>query len=142
MQVELMELELSYLNTLAQHFIFISAFLGGFSAAILGTLIVSDINTKYSRIMIISSVLAAMCFVVTVFGMTGILFQTTEGYPMKIDTGNLITIRIISIITLILGLLSFIVCMASSGWLINKKIGRFTTILGIIAFILIISMMG
>jgi hypothetical protein len=37
-------------------------------------------------------------------------------------------------------LLSFLICIASSGWLVSKKIGWFTTILGIIAFVLIILM--
>ena len=138
--MELMELQVGYLNALAQQLMFISAFLGGFSAAILGTLIVSDIRTKYSRIMVVASVLAAMCFVVTLFGMTSIIFQTTEGYPLEINMERLLTIRIISIVTLMLGLLSFTVSIASSGWLISKKIGRFTTILGIIAFILILFM--
>ena len=140
--MEVMELPNNYLNALAQQFIFISAFLGGFSAALLGTVIVSEIKTKYSKIMVVSSALAAMCFVVTVFGMTSILFQTTEGYPLVIDSHGLLLIRIISIFSMIIGLISFTVSIGSSGWLMSKRIGRITTGIGIIAFILIIMMMG
>ena len=136
----MMELPNDYLNALAQHFIFISAFLGGFSAALLGTVIVSEIKTKYSQIMVVSSALAAMCFVVTVFGMTGILFQTTEGYPLVIDSQGLVELRLISMLSMVIGLLSFTVCIASSGWMISKKIGLFTSAMGIIAFILIVMM--
>ena len=136
----MMELPLAYLNTLAQQLIFIATFLGGFSATILGTLIVSEIGTKYARVMVVSSAFAAMCFVVTIFGMTSIIFQTTEGYPLVVDSGQLVVARLASIIAMVLGLISFIVCIASSGWLKSKKMGRFTTAIGIIAFILITMM--
>ena len=138
--MEMMELSNEYLNSLAQQLIFISAFLGGFSATILGTLIVSDNRSKYFRIMVVSSALAAMCFVVTLFGMTSIIFQTTDGYPLAVDTPGLVVIRLIAIFTMLIGLISFTVCIASSGWLISKKIGRFTTAIGVIAFILIVLM--
>ena len=133
----MMELSNEYLNSLAQQLIFISAFLGGFSATILGTLIVSDNRSKYFRIMVVSSALAAMCFVVTLFGMTSIIFQTTDGYPLEVDTQGLVVVRLIAIFTMFIGLISFTVCIASSGWLISKNIGRFTTAIGVIAFILI-----
>ena len=97
------ELPNDYLNTLASHFILICSFVVGFSATLLGTLIVADQQTKYSRAMIAVAALSAACFVVALLGMTGIVLITKEGYPLPIGRDKLYFMRTVcSIVLLVL----------------------------------------
>ncbi|WP_420571822.1 hypothetical protein [Kordia sp.] len=133
-----MEITLEYWNELAKQTILISSLLSGFSIAIVANLLVSDRNDKLTNRILIFSTLASGCFLVTVFAMIQISMTTTPGgYLKNVTTNDFIIPRIIGLTTFMIGLFSLTTMIALSGWTKSKKIGRFTTIIGIITLLLI-----
>ena len=137
----MVEITFEYWNKLSGQIITISSLLGGFSIAIIANLIVSDVNTRLLRYIMIASTLAASFFLVTVFAMTKILMMTTDGYPMKIISSNLILPQFVGAISFFLGVFSLTTLISLAGWTKSKKLGRVTTTIGILAILLILIML-
>ncbi|MEO0896780.1 MAG: hypothetical protein AAFY71_10305 [Bacteroidota bacterium] len=134
----MVELPLQYTNELASQIIFISALLGGFSLAVLSSQINLNQENKFRTNMFRSSAIAACLFLISIFSMTKILMMTTEGFPFPVTDANLSSAKIIGILCFVGGIASLIVLISLSGWVKSPKMGRFTTILGIITFILLL----
>jgi hypothetical protein len=132
------EISFEYLNKVANQIIVISSLLGGFSIAVTANFLVSDLNTRLSNNIMKASVLAACLFLVSIFAMTKVLMMTTDGFPLKITEGDIKIVSTIGGITLLLGILSLIAIIAMAGWSKTKKMGIFTTIVGILTFIIIL----
>ncbi len=132
------ELTFEYWNKLAEQIITISSLLGGFSIAVIANFLVSNLNTKLSKSIMAVSTLAASFFLTTVFAMTNILMKTTVGYPFKVVDNDLMLPRVVGVIAFFLGIISLLAMISMSGWTKSKRMGRFTTILGIITLILIL----
>lgn len=135
------EITFEYWNKLANQIILISSLLGGFSIAVIANLLVSDVNTRLLRNIMIVSTLAASFFLITVFAMTKILMITTNGYPMKVTGNDLMLPRIVGVISFLIGIVSIIAMISLAGWTKSKKMGRVTTAIGILSLILILIMM-
>lgn len=129
-----------YWNKLADQTIMISSLLGGFSIAVIANLLVSEMNTRLSKSIMIASTLAASFFLVTVFAMTKLLMMTTNGYPLKVIESDLMLPRIVGMISFLLGIMSLISMISLAGWTKSKKMGQFTTAVGILTFIIILIM--
>ena len=134
------EITFEYWNKLAEQTITISSLLGGFSIAVIANLLVSDVNTKLSKTIMVVSTLAASFFLITVFAMTNVLMKTTVGYPFKVVDNDLFLPRVLGSISFFLGIVSLIAMISLAGWAKSKKMGRFTTIVGIMTLILILFM--
>ena len=133
-----MGLTLEYWNAFAQQIVLISSLLSGFSITVIANLIVSDKNDKLSNRILKSATLAAGCFLVTLFAMVQISMITTPGGPVQdVVEDDFLLPRIIGMFTFLLGLISLTVMISLSGWTKSKKLGRFTTIVGIITLLLI-----
>lgn len=134
------ELTFEYYNKLANQIITISALLGGFSIAVIANLLVSDTKTRLTNNIMKTSTLAACFFLITVFAMTKVLLMTTEGYPKKVLDSDLLLPRGIGAFTFFFGTISLIVMISMAGWTKSKKMGIFTTIIGIITLIFVLFM--
>ena len=134
----MVELSLPYLNALAAQLIFISAFLGGFSAAILGTLIVSKNSTRTLRALVLSTAFSATAFIVTVFSMTQLVMLTTPGYPLEVNQSDLALPKMVGFISFYLGIIALMTVVAISGWLQSKRLGIATTIIAVTGMIVIL----
>ncbi len=78
-------------------------------------------------------------FLLSVFTMTKILMMTTEGYPFKSDFAHEIMFpRFIGVLSFFLGVVSLTTIIALSGWTKSKKMGIFTTIVGVLTLVLIL----
>jgi len=130
-----------YWNKLADQIIVISSLLGGFSIAVIANFLVSDTNTRLTKNIMKSAVLAASFFLASVFAMTKVLMMTTDGFPLKMTEGDLRVPSIIGGMTLLFGIMSLITMISLSGWTKSKKMGRFTTVVGILTLILILFML-
>lgn len=137
-QINITELPLEYQKEVAEQIIFISAFLGGFSASILGTLITSKSDSKVLKALIVSSSLSAISFIVAVFAMTSIIMISTKGYPFIIDVNKTTFIRLVGTASFMVGLLALIIVVAMSGWMHSKRVGWITAVLGMIGLVLIL----
>ena len=135
------EMSFEYWNKLADHIILISSLLGGFSITVIANFLVSESNTPLSRSIMKAAVLAASFFLVSVFAMTNILMMTTEGFPLKVTEAELSFSSIAGGMALFFGIISLITMIALSGWTKSNKMGRFTTVVGIFTFILILIML-
>ena len=132
-------MSLEYWNSLANQVILISALLSGFSIAIVANVIVSDNKNKYANRILKTATIAAGSFLVSVFAMTKIALLTTPGAYLKHITENdFMMPRIIGIITFMIGLFALSALIGYSGWIKSKKIGIFTTIVGVVTLILIL----
>lgn len=132
------EIPLEYWNKLAGQLITISSLLTGFSIAVIANLLVSDLNNRITNTILKATTIASGCFLITVFAMTKILMMTTEGYPFKIIEGDLALPKTIGSLAFLLGIVSLSIIIALSGWTKSKRIGIFTTIVGILTFLMIL----
>jgi len=132
------EMSMDYWNKLADQIIVISSLLSGFSIAVIANLLVSEANTRFTRTILVSAVLAASFFLVSVFAMTKVLLMTTAGFPLAVAEKDLNIFSWISGLALILGISSLLTMIALSGWTKSKRMGIFTTIVGIITLVLIL----
>ncbi|MCH6233372.1 hypothetical protein [Cognataquiflexum rubidum] len=130
-----------YWNKLANQVITISSLLGGFSIAIIANILVSQNDSRLVKIIMLVSTLAGSFFLVTIFAMTKLLLMTTDGYPFQVAERDLALPRLLGTISFFMGILSLITMISLSGWTKSKRMGRITTGLGILTFILILLMM-
>ena len=136
----MIEVTFEYWNKLADQIILISSLLGGFSIAVIANLLVSEINTRLSRSIMVASTLAASFFLITVFAMTKLLLMTTEGYPFKVISDDLLFPRTTGAIFFLLGIISLTSVISLAGWTKSKKMGRFTTAIGVFTLIFLLIM--
>ena len=135
------EMSFEYWNKLADQIIVISSLLGGFSIAVIANLLVSNANTRLAKNIMKSAVLAASFFLVSVFAMTKVLMMTTNGFPLEVTEGDFKISSLVGGIAIILGIMSLLTLIALSGWTKSKQMGKFTTVVGILTFILIVLML-
>jgi hypothetical protein len=134
------EIAFEYWNKLADQTITISALLGGFSIAVIANLLVSETRNRLTNKIMGASTLAASFFLVTIFAMTKLLMMTTNGYPIKVVANDLLLPRVIGVIAFLLGIISLLTMISLAGWTKSKKMGLFTTTVGVLTFLLILIM--
>ncbi|WP_026836978.1 hypothetical protein [Gillisia sp. JM1] len=135
------EITFEYWNKLADQIIMISSLLGGFTIAVIANLLVSEVNTRLFKNIMIVSTLTASFFLISVFAWTNILMMTTIGYPSKVIESDLLLPRIVGAISFFLGIISLITIISLAGWTKSKKMGKYTTAVGIFTLILILIML-
>jgi len=135
-------MSLEYWNTLANQMILVSSLLSGFSITIVASFLVADKKGKLSNQILKSATLSAGCFLVTVFAMMQISMMTIPGgYLKNVSENDFLMARVIGMSTFMIGLFSLTIMIALSGWTKSKQIGRFTTIVGVVALLLILATM-
>lgn len=78
-------------------------------------------------------------FLVTVFAMIQIAMLTTPGgYIKNVISSDFIVPRIIGLTTFMIGLFSLTGMISLSGWTKSKKVGKFTTMIGVLTLLLIL----
>lgn len=132
-----MEIAFEYWNKLATQTVFISSLLGGFSILVIANLLISDLNTRLSKYVMVVATLAASLFLVSIFAWTSVMMMTTVGFPKKIVSSDLTFDRILGVITFLSGTISLIAMISLVGWTKSKKMGIITTIVAGLTLILI-----
>ncbi|MEM9078705.1 MAG: hypothetical protein AAGC43_16815 [Bacteroidota bacterium] len=133
-----MDVNPEYLNSVVNQLILVASLLAGFSIAILANLLTD--KTEKSKIhnrIFKATTITACCFLVSVFGMTKIVMMTTKGYPRNVSPITLDISNNISALSFLLGILFLCIVIGLFGWTKSKKMGIFTTIMGILTFVLI-----
>lgn len=137
-----MEITLEYWIAMANQMILISSLLSGFSITVVANLLVSDKNDKLTNRILKSATLSAGCFLITVFSMVQISMIITPGGTMKdVVENDFMLPRLIGMSTFMFGLVSLAIMISLSGWTKSKKVGLFTTAVGILTLILIFTTM-
>ena len=135
------ELPFEYMNKFASQTQFISALLCGFSLTILVLLFDKKDSDKTIIHMFRFSIVATGSFLVSIFAMTNIFMMTTEGFPLKVESKDLIFPNILGGISLLIGIISITIIISLIGWTKSKSLGIFSTAVGIVTLALIILMM-
>ena len=135
------EITFEYWNKLAAQTITISSLLAGFTIAVIANFLVSETKTRLKNNIMAASTLAASFFLITVFTMTKLLMMTTDGYPIKVVDNDLLLPRIIGVISFLFGVISLLTMVSMAGWTKSRKMGIFTTTVGILTFLIIIMML-
>lgn len=131
------ELPEDYFKFIAEHLAFISVFLGGISATILGTIILHKKESKILNAMIIGLSLAAVSFIVAVIGMNKIQVILEPNYPFYGKEGLLDFPRLVGVLSFYIGIFSLLTVIGLTGWMKSRKIGVFTAAIAIISGILV-----
>lgn len=118
----------NYLVEIAQQIAFVSAFLGGFSATFLATLIVYSSSKKSTDWAIWCSAFAASCFIVAVIGSVMLTVVLHPDAPSNAKAGaSIITARIVSGLGFVLGVYALLGSVGVSGWIRSRKNGIITS---------------
>lgn len=134
------EVPFEYWNKLANQVITISSLLGGFSIAIIANILVSQLDNRLVKAILIVSTLAASFFLVAIFAMTKLMLMTTEGYPFQIAASDLTLPRLIGSISFFMGIFSLVTMISLAGWTKSKNMARISTGIGILTLLLILLM--
>jgi len=130
---------LEYWNNLANQIILISVLLSGFSITIVANLIVHEKNDRLTNGILKTATLSAGSFLVTLFAMTKIAMLTIPGgYLKNVTEADFFTTRIIGMTTFMLGLVCLSILIGLSGWTKSKRVGIFTTVVGVMTFLLML----
>ena len=135
------EIALDYLNNITSQMIFINSLLGGFSLTVVASLLDSPIKTSLGNKLFKTAIVATSSFLVSIFAMTKILMITTKGYPLEFEQNDLIFPRVVGVLSSFLGIISLTLMISISGWIRSKRIGIFTSIVGITSLLLIFLML-
>ncbi|MEL6652551.1 MAG: hypothetical protein AAFQ87_17250, partial [Bacteroidota bacterium] len=119
----MLELPFDYWNKLASQLILISSLLGGFSLAVLISLLNAQETGRILNAMIRTAIIAASSFIICIFSLNKIILMTTEGYPLEVSQGEIRSPQMIGGIALLLGLVCLLLLIALSGWRKSRSMG-------------------
>lgn len=134
------ELSFEYWNKLAEQTLLISSLLGGFSVVVLANLLIAKLNSRLIKSIMVFSIMSASFFLLTLLVSNKILLMTTEGYPFRVENEDLFIPRILIGGAFYLGIISLITVISLVGWTKSKKMGIFSTIIGVLTFLVSLSM--
>jgi hypothetical protein len=85
---------------------------------------------------------SAGSFLVSVFAMTQVSMITTPGgYFKNVVASDFLIPKVVGIIAFMVGLLALSAILSLSGWVKSKKVGLFTTAIGVMTLLLILTTM-
>lgn len=124
----------AYLASTAAQLGSISAFLGGFAATILATLVVSGIRSRPAALTIGLSAAAALAFIVSVVATTAFSAGVHPDAPSELaGPDRALQIRALMTLGFMVGVLCLMGAVAASGWLRSRGMGWLTTTLTLLA---------
>jgi len=123
---------------ITEQLILLSAFLGGFSATFLAAILVFDPKKNIAIWVVGLSAVSACSFVVCATSSIA-LVNGLQAIQEELETGlvTLQSARIISGLSMAIGLFSLLASIGVSGWLRNKKTGIATSSVAAIAIIIV-----
>lgn len=127
----------NYLIDLANQLAFLSAFLGGFAATLLVTVLVSNSQRKIVNWLIGATAASACFFIIAVisFVMLSVMVHPDTPNPSSVEIIN--AARIVSILSFIFGIFALLASIGLSGWIHSKQVGKITTIIASITLLIV-----
>lgn len=136
------ELPLEYLNQLSRQMLFISALLGGFSLTVVVMLMQNKDMGRLMMNLFRLAIVSTGSFLLAIFSFTRIIILTTEGCPLPLPSRDFNMPRTVGSLCFLLGILAVILILVLAGWTKSKKMGWFTTVIGIVMLLGIFTMMS
>lgn len=127
----------AYLSALAVQIGGLSAFLGGFAATFLGTLLARRADGKTASLSIGFAVSSSVAFVVTVVASTALVAGLHPEAPSSAPAAGAGAARVLLVLGFLFGLYSLLASLALSGWARSRGTGLTTTIASGIGIVLV-----
>lgn len=128
----------SYLIEIARQFAFLSAFLGGFAATFLATLLFVGSSKRIADWVVGSAATAACSFVVGVIASVMLTIVLHPDVPANVSRGSSVeTARVVSSLGFGIGVLALLVSIGLCGWIRSSKSGISTSIVSFIGLFLV-----
>lgn len=134
------QLSPAYVAALASQLAALSAFLGGFAATFLATLLTLGHQSRLMTVTIALAVTSAVAFIVTVVAATMLTAVHHPAAPAFMSTVATGWPRAIMSLGFSVGTLSLLASLGCSGWTRSRAIGWTTTVAAVIGAVLIMSM--
>lgn len=123
---------------ITEHLIFLSAFLGGFSATFLAAILVVDPKKRFAHWVVSLSAISACSFIVcatsSIALVNGLHIGTEETKNTLLSVSG---IRIVSAISMAIGVFSLLGSIGLSGWLRDKRSGIVTSCVALMAIAIV-----
>ena len=116
-----------YLAEIARQLAFVSAFLGGFAATFLATLLFVNSPKKAAGWTIACAAVAASAFIVAVVALIMLVVNLNPGAVLATES-SLLTARIVGMLSFLTGTFALLTSIGVSGWLRSRKTGLATSI--------------
>ena len=127
----------AYLTDLAKLVGAHGAFLGGFAATILVTLLLADTRSRVLSWIIGASALAACSLMVSVISSMMISLVLHPDAPIAMNrTASTDGARVVSVLGFVLGVYALLAAVGLSGWLRSRRLGLLTTTFAVLAIVL------
>ncbi len=119
----------SYMVEIAQQLSFLSAFLGGFSAAVFVTLLVAESPKRSAGLAIGASAVAACCFVVAVISFVMVAIVLNPDVPSNVSAESSVDhARIVGFLGFVAGVYALLASVGISGWVRSRRLGVVTSV--------------
>jgi len=127
-----------YLSDIAQQVGATSAFLGGFAATMLATLLALQARGRAASWSIAASAVAAVAFIASVMGSLKLVALTHPLAPASVSVGISGVVRALGFLPFIVGLFALLVSIGASGFLRSKRMGWGTSGLAAVGALMVI----
>ncbi|MBN8551310.1 MAG: hypothetical protein J0L52_00265 [Caulobacterales bacterium] len=131
----------AYMSTLAAQIGTMSAFLGGFSATFLGTLLALQAKGRLASWAIGCAATSSVAFIVAVVGSTGMMAGLHPDAPREVlpDLGG---VQLAMGLAFAVGLYSLLISLGLSGWSRSRAVGLTTSILAGLGVLMVSGLLG
>lgn len=124
----MVEMPSSYLLGIANQLITAAAFLGGFAATYLGTLLFGCPRSRAGSVTICLSAASACCFIVSVLALAALTIQLRPDAPTAYATaGRIAGARVLGLLGFVAGIYALLGAIGLGGWLRSRRLGLATT---------------
>ena len=127
----------AYLSAIASQLGALSAFLGGFAATFLGTMLALGVRGKTASVAIGFAVCSSVAFIVAVVASTSLVAAMHPQAPASVQAAASGGARAIMTLSFILGLYTLLSSLALSGWSRSRGTGLTTSIAGGLGILLV-----
>lgn len=131
------QLDPAYLSTLATQVGGLSAFLGGFAATFLGTLLAIGVRGRTASIAIGCAVTSSVVFVIAVVASTALVAMLHPNAPVPARAVATASARVFLVLGFTVGLYTLLISLTLSGWSRSRGTGMTTSIVGGLGILLV-----
>jgi hypothetical protein len=127
----------AYLSAIAAQIGGLSAFLGGFAATFLGTLLALNVKGRTGSLAIGFAVSSSVAFIVAVVGSTAMVAVLHPEAPKIVASTSLGGARVMMTLAFTLGLYALLISLGLSGWSRSRGTGLTTSIAAGLGLVLV-----
>ncbi|MCP4291239.1 MAG: hypothetical protein GY780_05330 [bacterium] len=136
--LEFQSLPADYLAEISRQIAFVSAFLGGFAATFLATLLMVKSEKRIAGWVLGCVAFSASAFIVSVVAAVTLIVVSHPSVPRNVSAGaSTAPARVVCILSFVLGIYSLLASVGISGWLRSRNVGLATSISGGLGLILV-----